>query len=268
MKRYQLIVQKGENSGEIYPLIASTLTIGRDPMCDIIFRDPEVSRQHIRLTRTEWGYQVQELGSTNGTFVDDVRLQGTAVALQHHQQLMLGSNVTLLYEAEDIETSPAMTLAQSNEAWEAQFKPPTSEVEPIHEDEVASTPIFRQQTDEEAPRVIDPDDIDESAPFSADILHQTDRPPLEGALTPTPASEAPARPYQEVSRLTSARDEDEGRKRVNGRSAQHTKEQKQKQVLYWALGCIGLVVFCCCAFFFFMYFVGGDWILQQLGLIP
>ncbi len=67
-KIYQLIMQQGPQIGQIFPLLAHSLIIGRDPLVDVVISDPEVSRQHARLTQDEAGYQIQDLGSTNGTF--------------------------------------------------------------------------------------------------------------------------------------------------------------------------------------------------------
>ena len=57
------------------------MTIGRDPMAEITINDPEVSRRHARLIGTLSGYRIQDLGSTNGTFVDDIRLGGEPLDL-------------------------------------------------------------------------------------------------------------------------------------------------------------------------------------------
>ena len=48
--------------------------VGTDPACDLVLDEPTVSGHHCRLTRFEDGYTLEDLGSTNGTFVDDVRL--------------------------------------------------------------------------------------------------------------------------------------------------------------------------------------------------
>lgn len=96
--QFQLVVSKGPNPGQTYPLLTSSLTIGRDPMADIVFNDPEVSRQHCRLTQVEDGYQIQDLGSTNGTFLNGVRMGTDPVLLDDETEIALGSGVTLLFQ--------------------------------------------------------------------------------------------------------------------------------------------------------------------------
>ena len=96
--QYQLIVRKGPTVGQVIVLDLPVMTIGRDPISDVVLNDPEVSRQHVRLTLTEDGYTAQDLGSTNGTFIDGARIGGEPVTLQPRQKLSLGSGVTMVYE--------------------------------------------------------------------------------------------------------------------------------------------------------------------------
>ncbi len=51
-------------------------TIGSAPDCDIVVTEPKVSGHHCRLTREAGGYVLEDLGSTNGTFLKGVRLTG------------------------------------------------------------------------------------------------------------------------------------------------------------------------------------------------
>jgi predicted component of type VI protein secretion system len=59
--------------GRSYPLQAP-ITIGRSPECDIHINDPGLSRVHARLVPGEDGVVVEDLNSTNGTFLNDRRL--------------------------------------------------------------------------------------------------------------------------------------------------------------------------------------------------
>lgn len=56
------------------------ISIGRDPAADVYVDNPGVSRDHFRLERTETGeYQVVDLGSANGTFVNDQMVNASVV---------------------------------------------------------------------------------------------------------------------------------------------------------------------------------------------
>lgn len=95
---YQLVMQKGPNPGKIYELVQEEATIGRDISNRIVINDPEVSRRHARLTLQVGGYVIEDLGSTNGTFVDGQRLMGPHL-LRPGQTVMFGEKITLAYEA-------------------------------------------------------------------------------------------------------------------------------------------------------------------------
>jgi predicted component of type VI protein secretion system len=47
------------------------VSIGRDPLCDICLDNAGISRHHARIERTPGGYVVEDLGSANGTFLND-----------------------------------------------------------------------------------------------------------------------------------------------------------------------------------------------------
>jgi predicted Zn finger-like uncharacterized protein len=71
--RVSLAVLQGKDTGRIFKLDNPTITIGRGES-DVDLDDPEVSRQHARLEVHGARVFVRDLGSTNGTFVDDVKV--------------------------------------------------------------------------------------------------------------------------------------------------------------------------------------------------
>ena len=95
---FRLIVRRGPQPNQIYDLNKDIITLGRDITNDIVINDPEVSRHHGRLTRGGGGYTLEDLGSTNGTFVNGQRLSG-ARPLAGGDVVGLGETVTLSYEA-------------------------------------------------------------------------------------------------------------------------------------------------------------------------
>ncbi|MCB8922368.1 MAG: FHA domain-containing protein [Ardenticatenaceae bacterium] len=130
---YHLLVQRGPRIGQTFSLDASIITIGRDPMSDIALPDPEISRQHARMARDENGdYKIQDLGSTNGTFVNGQRLSGEPYTLQSGQTIILGSSVALVYE----KISEDMAVGVEEETAVADEFPADTPAEPI-----ISTPL-------------------------------------------------------------------------------------------------------------------------------
>jgi len=71
--RAVLRVTEGSGKGTSVE-ISATLTIGSRPDSDLRLEDPTVSRKHAEISRTAEGYLLQDLGSTNGTFLSGVRV--------------------------------------------------------------------------------------------------------------------------------------------------------------------------------------------------
>jgi pSer/pThr/pTyr-binding forkhead associated (FHA) protein len=69
-KRYQLRGYSGPVTGQVIELAERDTTLGRDLSNDIVVSDSEVSRNHARLRWQEDGYTIQDLRSTNGTWVN------------------------------------------------------------------------------------------------------------------------------------------------------------------------------------------------------
>jgi hypothetical protein len=66
------------NVGETRIPVGSGLVVGRDEGCDIVVDDPEVSRQHCRVTELDGAGFVEDLQSANGTFVNGIRAKGVS----------------------------------------------------------------------------------------------------------------------------------------------------------------------------------------------
>lgn len=94
---FQLTMQAGPNPGKVFPLDKAEISIGRDENRDIFILDSGVSRKHARLTMQGNVYTLEDLGSTNGTFVNGQRLTAPKV-LQPNDVILLGDKVRLLIE--------------------------------------------------------------------------------------------------------------------------------------------------------------------------
>jgi pSer/pThr/pTyr-binding forkhead associated (FHA) protein len=58
-------------------LLGKKISVGRSPENDVIIADPMISRQHAIVELVSGGYQVTDLGSANGTSINDVLLTGS-----------------------------------------------------------------------------------------------------------------------------------------------------------------------------------------------
>jgi len=93
----RLVVRRGPNPNEVFDLTQDKITIGRSPANEISITDPEISRKHAQLIRQESGYALEDLGSTNGSFVNERRIVGLT-PLHHGDIIELGEAITLVYE--------------------------------------------------------------------------------------------------------------------------------------------------------------------------
>jgi transcriptional regulator with GAF, ATPase, and Fis domain len=87
-----LVVVEGPDRGRSFPLDGSApsrVLIGQSPACDLRLADREVSRRHAALEFAGRHLRLTDLGSTNGTFVDGVRI--VEVYLRAGEILRMGS---------------------------------------------------------------------------------------------------------------------------------------------------------------------------------
>ena len=69
----------GGEAHAVVTLVGESLVLGRDPGCDHVLNHPDVSRRHARITRHAEVILVEDLGSSNGTFVNGRRVSGPVV---------------------------------------------------------------------------------------------------------------------------------------------------------------------------------------------
>jgi pSer/pThr/pTyr-binding forkhead associated (FHA) protein len=108
-KAFQLVVRSGPNPGKVFPIIKNEVIIGRDPACEVLIPDAEISRQHATVKLMPDGYVVEDLGSTNGTIVSGKKLEGQHL-LRPGEIIALGEHVSLVFEAQP-SMDPDATMA-------------------------------------------------------------------------------------------------------------------------------------------------------------
>lgn len=94
---YRLVVRRGPAPNTVFELTKDSMRVGRDITNDITINDPEVSRHHLTFVRGAGGYTLEDNRSTNGTFINGVRVT-TPRPLRAGEMIGLGETVTLLYE--------------------------------------------------------------------------------------------------------------------------------------------------------------------------
>jgi hypothetical protein len=96
-QQYQLVMRTGPTMGKTYGLEKSEIAIGRDPSNDIVINEAEVSRKHARLLLQDEKYVLEDLGSTNGSFINGQRLMGPQ-ELRPGDMILLGENISITFE--------------------------------------------------------------------------------------------------------------------------------------------------------------------------
>jgi predicted component of type VI protein secretion system len=109
---FQFVMRSGPNTGKIYPLELSEISIGREASNDIAINDGEISRKHAKMTLHGTTYLIQDLGSTNGTSINGQRITGSQV-LNPGDTVSFGENIVMLYEATLDPNATIIASAQS-----------------------------------------------------------------------------------------------------------------------------------------------------------
>jgi hypothetical protein len=89
----RLVVQHSTviEDGEVF-LLAGGATIGRSPSSDIVLADEFVSQTHARIFPRKQFLFIEDLGSTNGTFIDGRRVEGE-YQIRPGQELVIGDTI-------------------------------------------------------------------------------------------------------------------------------------------------------------------------------
>ena len=83
-----LVMRSGERSGERFSLALDRVEIGRNPECTVCLDDVTVSRRHAELRLGVDGYVMTDMGSLNGTYVNQERVE--EMLLQNGDELQVG----------------------------------------------------------------------------------------------------------------------------------------------------------------------------------
>jgi hypothetical protein len=144
MAQFQLVMRSGPTPGATYPLEGDQLIIGRDSVNAVAINDAEISRKHARLTFQGGKYVIEDLGSTNGTFVNGQRLSGPFV-LKSGDVVSFGEQIVLMYDV--MSADPGATIASSRRP-SARVAAPVAPPPPaqVYSGQIASGPVPAQKS--------------------------------------------------------------------------------------------------------------------------
>ena len=109
--KFQATMRSGPMPGKTFPIEEGENILGRDLANEIVISDPEVSRRHARFFIRDENVFVEDLGSTNGTFLNGERISSPQ-QLRTGDVITFGESVVLVFEkiteapVETIDTPP------------------------------------------------------------------------------------------------------------------------------------------------------------------
>jgi predicted component of type VI protein secretion system len=109
-----LIVRSGPRAGERIELVGE-LVVGREN-ADVTVGDEEVSRRHLAVRPHEDGVELEDLGSTNGTFVDGARLSAVVVVSSSARVILGETELEIEVDEPEPKFDPSATRRREPDA--------------------------------------------------------------------------------------------------------------------------------------------------------
>lgn len=89
-----LEILEGPDQGKRFPLDEAVVHVGRHHQCEVVLNDAEVSRRHLKISRMGSDWEIDDLGSTNGTWLNNQRI--TRQILVPGDRIEIGQTVMVL----------------------------------------------------------------------------------------------------------------------------------------------------------------------------
>ena len=99
-----LIYPQGAEMGRRFPLDKDEFVLGRGSDCDIQVDRDSVSRRHAKIVRAEDGWAVEDLNSTNGSYVNDVQIMPRS-PLRDGDLVKIGAAIFKFLSGENVEVA-------------------------------------------------------------------------------------------------------------------------------------------------------------------
>jgi len=141
---YRLVMRSGPTPDKVFVLTKENVSVGRSTSNDIAINDSEVSRNHARIYLQSGGYVIEDLNSTNGTYINGQRLIGPHL-LRPGETINLGENISLIVDLlydEDVTLTSKPTVPVVGEPARTVETPPG--YQPVPPTSPALTPEISQ----------------------------------------------------------------------------------------------------------------------------
>lgn len=252
-ERYRLIVRRGPQPNQVYELGDNVVNLGRDITNHIVINDREVSRHHLRFTRGPEGYTVEDLGSTNGTFVNGKRVTG-ATLLKNGDLLGLGETVTLGYELVRGEAGASPPAAQPSQQPQQPAPSQQEQSPPQRQDSGYDAPQQQGGYSQQSPYQPQQQDYQQQPAYAEEP------PPYEQQGQDAYGGYYPA-PQQQGAYAA-------GTPQGYEYDPYALREEEGSNPMRWVLfGCIGLMLFCCCITLLLIIFIDANNLYCQIPIL-
>jgi pSer/pThr/pTyr-binding forkhead associated (FHA) protein len=109
----KLVCLNGPRAGRDYDLPTHTVIVGRATDADIVLEDQFASRHHAEIRYRDGAYQIVDLGSKNGVFVNSLRLQeGESMWLEDGAELTLANTSFRFHDPAATVTAPSLVAVR------------------------------------------------------------------------------------------------------------------------------------------------------------
>ncbi len=166
---FKLNVRQGPRPNLIFELDQDSYTIGREAGNEIVIEDAQVSRRHATLTRQGTTYLLEDIGSTNGTYVNGKRVTAP-VLLSNGDMIGLADTIVLAVQAPLMTSGDATVVSEAAHYDAAPYAPPTQPAftPPKVQQPVQAQPVTRPPTYSPPPQYVPPQPSEPVAPVKAD----------------------------------------------------------------------------------------------------
>jgi pSer/pThr/pTyr-binding forkhead associated (FHA) protein len=161
---FKLSVRQGPRPNLVFELDQDSYTIGREAGNDIVLEDPQVSRRHATLMRQGSTYLLEDIGSTNGTYVNGKRVTAP-VLLSNGDMIGLADTVVLVVQAPLTTGQEATVVSDAGHFAPATlpaFSPPKTQP-PVQAAAAAPPPVYAPPQYASPPQYVPPEVVAPSA---------------------------------------------------------------------------------------------------------
>ena len=95
-----LAITQGPDKGRVIPIEADSIRVGRDPGCEVLLADAQISRRHLRISGADDAWKITDLNSSNGTLLNGEQI--SSQALKDGDILILGETMMGFHFGEEV----------------------------------------------------------------------------------------------------------------------------------------------------------------------